>query len=637
MKSLINKKIIGIDLGTTNTVACSWNALSKTVIPITNSEGSKSTPSVISMNPEGLFVGSTAVNLMGKYEKDTVSVFKKLMGRSYNDVKHLKLGYKIVAGDKGEAMVELNNKKVSPVELSSILLKKIKKDAEAQLGFTVEAAVVTVPAYFDDEQRQQTKLAIELAGLETARIINEPTAACMYYGINATRTSNVAVYDFGGGTFDVSTLKIEDGLIEVVSTTGDTELGGTDVDVGIAKYVVEAFEKKHGINLDKEAYDAEGNNNITGVRYRLLEAAERAKKELSSKPTAKLTIPFICVKNGTPYHIDETISQSLVETLFKPLVDKTIDCCKIGMEKAKAKDPNFTIDTVLLVGGSTLSPYVKRRVKEFFMIEPSMALDPMEAVAQGAAVQAGILQGSVEDLILLDVTPFHLGIEVVGGIMHPIIHEQSNIPVSKSQVFSTASDNQPAVSVKVYSGNRKIASDNKLLGEFNLEGVPPAPKGVPQIKIDFSLDRNGILIVKATEEKSGKSMSISIKNNSMSDEEIKKIKQDAQKEEVNDNYRVAISTLRNTMSSEMSSCTDKDLIESIRKEETFKEFFENYDPIEPEKLEASEQKMSSFMTDCQTKFNEAKDKELSKNKDESQSENKDETSEKNEKDDSSGK
>lgn len=600
----MNKKIIGIDLGTTNTVACVWNQFTKTAIPITNSEGEKTTPSVVAYTPEGILIGQNALNVMSKYTDQTAYVFKKLIGKKYADVKDMKVSYKIVEHNNGDAMIQLGDKIVSPIELSSQLLKKIKMDAEKQLGYTIEGAVVTVPAFFNDDQRQATKLAIELAGLEPVRIINEPTAACLYYGLNKKKASTVAVYDFGGGTFDMSILNIEDGLIEVLSTFGDTSLGGSDLDKELFEYIVGEFKSKHGIDLRYDAKDADGQDSTSIVKYRILEAAEKAKKELSAKTSTNVSLPFICVSDNKPLHLDVTVTQSFLISKLEPLVKRTLDCCRKSIELTKSKG-DIVIDTVLMVGGSTRIPYVQQEVKKFFGKELTTDVDAMDCVAMGAAVQSGILQGDVEDLILLDVTPFNLGIEVAGGIMHTLIAEQSNIPTVQKQTFSTAQDNQDSVGIRIFEGNRKMANDNKLLGEFMLSGIEKAPRGVPQIEVELSLDRSGILSVKATDLKTKKSMSITVKGQSgLTDEEIKKIKQDAKDQESFDNLRVSIANLRHNLDTALYSCKDEAVCKEITEDEVYKTYFSpsNSQTIAEEDLESAEYKMAEFFKKANEKI-----------------------------------
>jgi molecular chaperone DnaK len=511
-------KIIGIDLGTTNSVVAVMEGGSAKVIP--SAEGKNTIPSIV--EPTKNLVGEVAKRQMILNPKQTIYSVKRMMGRRIDDpqVKKMKevAPYEIVAGKDDMASVSVDGKTYTPQEISAKILQKLKSDAESYLGTTVDKAVITVPAYFDDAQRQATKQAGEIAGLTVERIINEPTAAALAYGLDKKNNQLIAVYDLGGGTFDISILEIGDGVFEVKSTNGDTFLGGDDFDAVIIDWVVSEFKKEHGIDLkvDKQALQ------------RIRDAAERAKIELSSSPETELNQPFITQgKDGQPLHLTMKLSRSKLEELVDNLVKKTLEPVKAALKDAKvdAKD----IHEVILVGGMTRMPKIQQVVKDFFGKEPHKGVNPDEVVAIGAAIQGGVLMGDVKDVLLLDVTPLTLGLETLGGVRTPLIERNTTVPTSKSQVFSTAADNQTQVEIHVLQGEREMAYDNKSLGRFVLDGIPAAPRGLPQVEVTFDIDANGILHVSAKDKGTGKEQKITIKNaTNLSEEEVEKMKQDAQ-------------------------------------------------------------------------------------------------------------
>jgi molecular chaperone DnaK len=511
-------KIIGIDLGTTNSVVSVMEGGSAKVIP--SAEGKNTIPSIV--EPTKNLVGEVAKRQMILNPKQTIYSVKRMMGRRIDDpqVKKMKevAPYEIVAGKDDMAAVSVDGKTYTPQEISAKILQKLKSDAESYLGATVDKAVITVPAYFDDAQRQATKQAGEIAGLTVERIINEPTAAALAYGLDKKNNQLIAVYDLGGGTFDISILEIGDGVFEVKSTNGDTFLGGDDFDAVIIDWVVSEFKKENGIDLkaDKQALQ------------RIRDAAERAKIELSSSPETELNQPFITQgKDGQPLHLTMKLSRAKLEELVDNLVKKTLEPVKAALKDAKveAKD----IHEVILVGGMTRMPKIQQVVKDFFGKEPHKGVNPDEVVAIGAAIQGGVLMGDVKDVLLLDVTPLTLGLETLGGVRTPLIERNTTVPTSKSQVFSTAADNQTQVEIHVLQGEREMAHDNKSLGRFVLDGIPAAPRGLPQIEVTFDIDANGILHVSAKDKGTGKEQKITIKNaTNLSEEEVEKMKQDAQ-------------------------------------------------------------------------------------------------------------
>lgn len=513
-------KAIGIDLGTTNSVVAVVQGGEPVVIP--NQEGMRTTPSIVAFTEKGeRLVGQIAKRQAITNPENTIFSIKRLMGRKYNspEVAHAKkrLPYKIVEAANGDAHVEIRGKRYSPPEISAMILQKLKDAAEDYLGEKVTDAVITVPAYFDDSQRQATKDAGKIAGLNVLRIINEPTAAALAYGMDKKKEEKIAVYDLGGGTFDISVLEIGEGVIEVRSTNGDTYLGGDDFDLKIIDWMVEEFKKDQGIDLKNDKM----------ALQRLKEAAERAKIELSTAMETEINLPFITADATGPKHLLMKLSRAKFEQLTGDLIEKTIGPCRNALSDANMSAS--TIDEVLLVGGQTRTPKVQQTVQSFFGKEPNKSVNPDEVVAVGAAIQGAVLKGDVKEVLLLDVTPLSLGIETLGGIFTKIIERNTTIPTKKSQVFSTAADNQPAVTIKICQGEREMASDNKLLGNFELIGIPPAPRGVPQIEVTFDIDANGILHVSAKDLGTGKEQSIRITASSgLSDDEIKKMMRDAE-------------------------------------------------------------------------------------------------------------
>ncbi len=530
-------KAIGIDLGTTNSVVAVVMGGEQVVIP--NQEGTRTTPSVVAFTEKGeRLVGQIAKRQSITNPENTIFSIKRLMGRKYNspEVEHAKkrLPYKIVEASNGDAHVEIRGKRYSPPEISAMILQKPKQLAEDYLGEQVTEAVITVPAYFDDSQRQATKDAGQIAGLSVLRIINEPTAAALAYGLEKKKEEEVAVYDLGGGTFDISILEIGEGVIEVKATNGDTFLGGDDFDLRIIDWMVDEFRKEQGIDLraDKMALQ------------RLKESAERAKIELSTAAETEINLPFITADATGPKHLLMKLSRSKLEQLTDDLVQNTIEPCKRAL--ADAKFSQSDVDEVILVGGQTRTPKVQQVVQGYFGKEPNRSVNPDEVVAVGAAIQGAVLKGEVKEVLLLDVTPLSLGIETLGGIFTKIIERNTTIPTKKSQVFSTASDNQPAVTIKIHQGEREMASDNKLLGVFELVGIPPAPRGIPQIEVTFDIDANGILHVSAKDLGTGKEQSIRITASSgLSDEEIKNMMRDSESHAEDDRKKKALAEARN--------------------------------------------------------------------------------------------
>ncbi len=513
-------RVIGIDLGTTNSCVAIMEGKQSKVIE--NAEGQRTTPSVVAfLEKEESLVGQPAKRQAVTNPSNTIFAAKRLIGRTFDDqsVKKdvEKVPFKIVKSDKNDAWIEARGKKYSPSQISAFILQKMKETAEKHLGQPVTKAVITVPAYFNDAQRQATKDAGKIAGLEVLRIINEPTAASLAYGLDKKGGKKIAVYDLGGGTFDVSILEIGDGVFEVKSTNGDTFLGGEDFDDTIVDYLVSEFKKDNGIDLKTDKL----------ALQRLKEAAEKAKIELSAAAQTEINLPFITADKTGPKHINLKFTRAKLEALVENLIERTLEPCKIAL-----KDSGFSaaeINEIVLVGGMTRMPKIVETVKNFFGKEPNKSVNPDEVVAMGAAIQAGVLQGDVKDVLLLDVTPLSLGIETLGGVSTKLIDKNTTIPTKKSQVFSTAEDNQPAVSIRVLQGEREMAADNKILGNFELVGIAPAPRGVPQIEVTFDIDANGIVSVSAKDKGTGKEQKIQIQaSGGLSDEEIKKMVKDAE-------------------------------------------------------------------------------------------------------------
>lgn len=532
-------KTIGIDLGTTNSVVAVMEGGKPKVIP--SAEGRNLIPSVV--EPGKNLVGDVAKRQLVLNPQNTIYSIKRLMGRRFSDAMVKKtqdmVGYEVIEGKQGMAAVKVEDKEYTPQEISAKILQKAKADAEAYLGESVEKAVITVPAYFDDSQRQATKQAGEIAGLKVERIINEPTAASLAYGLDKKTNETIAVYDLGGGTFDISILEIGDGVFEVKATNGDTFLGGDDFDHQIIDYVTQEFKKEHGVDLtsDKQAMQ------------RIRDAAEKAKIELSSSEETEINQPFITQsKEGNPLHLTMKLTRAKLEELTDDLIDRTMEPVKACLKDAKleAKD----INEVILVGGQTRMPKIQKVVKEFFGKDPHKGVNPDEVVAVGAAIQGGVLAGDVKDVLLLDVTPLTLGIETLGGVLTPLIERNTTVPTTKSQVFSTAADNQPQVEVHVLQGERPMAQDNKTLGRFILDGIPPAPRGIPQIEVTFDIDSNGILNVTAKDKGTGKEQKITIKNaTNLTEEEVEKMKQEAEKHGEEDKKKKELAEARNQASS----------------------------------------------------------------------------------------
>ncbi len=531
-------KVLGIDLGTTNSAMAVIQGGKPEILE--NKEGSRTTPSVVAVNKNGeRLVGIPAKRQAVTNPDNTLFSIKRLIGRKYSDPEVQEaqkvLPFKIVEGKNGAVNVVMGDKEYRPAEISAMVLQKLKADAEEKLGEKIEKAVITVPAYFDDSQRKATKDAGKIAGLEVERIINEPTAAALAYGFDKKKDEKIVVYDLGGGTFDVSVLEVSEDTVEVKATNGDTYLGGDDFDEKIIKWIIDEFKKQEGIDLSKDSL----------ALQRIKESAEKAKIELSTAQETEINQPFITSGEEGPKHLVLKLTRAKLEELVGDLVEKTLEPTKKALEDAGLKKED--INEVIMVGGMTRMPLVLQKVEEFFGKKPSTSVNPDEVVAMGAAIQGGVLQGDVKDVLLLDVTPLTLGIETMGGIATPLIEKNTTIPVSKSQIFSTAVDNQPSVEIHVIQGERKMAADNKTLGRFMLDNIPPAPRGVPQIEVSFDLDANGILNVKAKDKGTGKEQSIRIEASSdLTEEEIEKMKKDAEAHAEEDKKKAEAVAIRNT-------------------------------------------------------------------------------------------